>query len=373
MKHVLMPDETFAIAQKGAGEIVIPIPEDGRELLVQQTDILKMSAKLSLAFGGVENGKLQFSDDAGAFLLVFKDTETPGSFELKKAVRAHVLAVGGGGAGANPGNAGLSDGGAGGGGAGGFVENESLVLAPGVYSVVVGKGGTNTVSTQQAGENGYPSYISLGGVDKIRALGGGGGGILTAAGGAGGSGGGGGNSYGNALQPASEWGGLGNRGGSVNNTRAGAGGGGAGGVGGNVSVRNEGGAGGAGTNSWITGSEIWYAAGGGGGSRTGTGGAGGLDGNGNPLGGAGGGGSSTAPVSPGNGLAGTGSGGGGGRLNGTGGSGGSGVVIVRIPLSYLYGGPMHNETMPETPTQEEMINIVKKMFVALGGEVARNV
>lgn len=277
----------------------------------------------------------------GEAIYKFTGTESAGTLEILRAVRAHVLAVGGGGAGANPGAATNSQGGSGGGGAGGFVENESLVLAPGIYSVTVGKGGANADSTQGYGADGYPSYIQLSGSDILRAYGGGGGAIFgNGHGGTGFGSGGGGSRNGSTTGRGGAGGqpspGLSNAGGDAAYYRAGGGGGGAGGKGGNSTADYTGGAGGAGTNSWITGSETWYAAGGGGGSRTGTGGAGGLDGNGNPLGGAGGAGLGS---NGGEGNAGTGSGGGGGGRNGGGGAGGSGVVIVRI--KYL---------MPEKPT-----------------------
>ena len=281
-------------------------------------------------------------------VLKFTDANKTGALILPRYVQAWVLAVGGGGAGANPANANALRGSAGGGGAGGFVEKTDFDLPAGVYTIQVGMGGLSPTSQGEGGD-GQPSFIAKGGADILRAYGGGGGGFWSA-GRPGGSGGGASNKgdtagttvQGGAAEPA----GQGNAGGrsyhqgtasgQINTRQSGAGGGGAGGVGGNATAANTGGAGGAGKASSITGSDIIYAAGGGGGSRSGTGGAGGSGG----IGGVGGG-SSTDPT---NGSENTGSGGGGGKLNTAGGNGGSGVVIIRIKA-----------VMPEKPVQPEPI------------------
>ncbi|MBR2920634.1 MAG: DUF2341 domain-containing protein [Kiritimatiellae bacterium] len=268
---------------------------------------------------------------------------------MPKAVKADILVVGGGGAGANPGNASVNYGGAGGGGAGGMVEVQGVYLEAGSYDIVVGKGGISP-EAQGNGGNGESSKILLSGTAKYEALGGGGGGIRSA-GNNGGSGGGGSSDYsnstvlpqfgGDAQQPGSIFGGYGNNGGLGSQRRVGGGGGGAGGPGeaavaGSSVANNLGGAGGPGRVSSITGVEVIYAAGGGGGSRTGNSSA--LGGSG--IGGNGGSGSSTAPVSATDGAKNTGSGGGGGRLNERGGNGGSGIVIIRI-----------TDLLPERPTE----------------------
>lgn len=236
-------------------------------------------------------------------------------FKLPKAVKADILVVGGGGAGANPLDATGRQGGAGGGGAGGMIEATGVYLEAGSYDIIVGRGGISP-STQGNGGNGEASKILLSGAAKYEAIGGGGGGIKLA-GNNGGSGGGGSKASGGA--------GIinqGHNGGTGSFNQTGAGGGGAGGVGGNTPASNVGGAGGPGKVSSITGAEICYAAGGGGGTRDGDAAA--LGGSG--IGGNGGysGGSAT------NGRKNSGSGGGGGRLNERGGNGGSGVVVIRV-------------------------------------------
>ena len=273
----------------------------------------------------------------GELVLKFTDTALPGVLRLPNYAQAWVLAVGGGGAGANPAGASTIQGGAGGGGAGGFVENKNISLPAGQYTISVGRGGVvQAATTQSVGGNGDDSFISHAGSDLLRALGGGGGGI-KGAGVAGGSGGGGSRTGagGSATQPSSTSGGYGNAGGKGSNYRAGGGGGGAGGVGTPTPATNVAGNGGPGKVSEITGLEIYYAGCGGGGSRTGTGGVGGEGG-----GGAGGGSAGSAT----SGVNGLGGGGGGGRQNEAGGSGGSGVVIIRIKM-----------VMPEKPVQPEAI------------------
>ena len=244
----------------------------------------------------------------------FKDAVSDTIFNLPKAVKADILVVGGGGAGANPGS--IRNYGAGGGGAGGMIEVLGGYLEAGFYNIVVGNGGISP-ETQGAGVNGESSKILLSGVAKYEALGGGGGGI-QGVGLDGGSGGGGSNADGGSGMS-----GQGNAGGGVKGfLDAGSGGGGAGGAGGNASADNVGGVGGLGKVSSITGYEIYYAAGGGGGTRRGAASALG----GSEIGGNGGyqGGSAT------NGRKNTGSGGGGGSLNTKGGNGGSGIVVIRV-------------------------------------------
>lgn len=244
----------------------------------------------------------------------FKDSEFATIFNLPKAVKADILLVGGGGAGANPGS--IRNYGAGGGGAGGMIEVLGGYLEAGSYNIVVGNGGISP-ETQGAGANGESSKILLSGVAKYEVLGGGGGGI-QGVGLDGGSGGGGSNADGGSGMS-----GQGNAGGGVKGfLDAGSGGGGAGGAGGNASADNVGGVGGLGKVSSITGYEIYYAAGGGGGTRRGAAsalGGSGIGGNGGYLGG-----SAT------NGRKNTGSGGGGGSLNTKGGNGGSGIVVIRV-------------------------------------------
>ncbi|MBO7206318.1 MAG: DUF2341 domain-containing protein, partial [Kiritimatiellae bacterium] len=252
----------------------------------------------------------------------FKDGGSGTLFNLPKAVKADILVVGGGGAGANPGNATILQGGAGGGGAGGMIEALGVYLEAGSYDIIVGNGGISPES-QGNGGNGESSKILLFGAAKYEAIGGGGGGIKTS-GNNGGSGGGGSRTGdgGIATQQTSSYGGFGSSGGKGSNYQAGAGGGGAGGIGGATTATNVGGFGGEGKSSSVGGVEVMYAAGGGGGTRAGASaamGGSGIGGNGGYANGA-----AT------NGRKNTGSGGGGGRLNEPGGNGGSGIVIIRI-------------------------------------------
>ena len=214
---------------------------------------------------------------------------------------------------------------AGGGGAGGLLYANTTVTAQN-YTVTVGAGGakfTNTDQTGRVGRDGNNSS-ALG----ITATGGGGGGDNGPAGRSGGSGGGAGESYSNAGSGIS---GQGNPGGTTNaQYGGGAGGGGKGATGAN----NSGGQGGAGgqyttfAQATSSGSGNYYAGGGGGGGyqtggRRAAGGSGG--------GGTGGGDGASGTDAAGN----TGSGGGGGgQTNGPiAGSGGSGIVIIRYPVS----------------------------------------
>ncbi|MGN0854055.1 MAG: glycine-rich domain-containing protein [Kiritimatiellia bacterium] len=284
--------------------------------------------------------------------LVLKYTDPYGLSELTLpgVVKAWVLAVGGGGAGANPGAAGATVGGAGGGGAGGFVENKSMLLQGGVYALTVGAGGLSP-SGQGNGGNGQDTVVSCAGVVVTNAVGGGGGGFKSA-GCDGGSGGGASNTgtAGTTAKGGEATDGQGFAGGQsyhqgtstgqVNTRRSGAGGGGAGGVGADTANNNVGASGGPGKESEISGERTIYAAGGGGGSHSGTGGDGGSNG----VGGSGGGGPSTGPIPATAGRSGTGSGGGGGcRYSQFGGAGGSGIVIIRIRKMMPVKPPVYTE------------------------------
>ena len=284
----------------------------------------------------------------GEFVLKYDNPSAASELILPTAVDAWVLAVGGGGAGANPGSVGTTVGGAGGGGAGGFVENEILRMDAGTYAITVGAGGTPENASESIGKNGLPTYIQLnGGAVMLSAEGGGGGGIRSVGNG-GGSGGGGSKANGGAGTSGQGY--NGGNGGSY--SQAGAGGGGAGGAGKNVSKASAGSDGGDGKASSITGELVYYAGGGGGGSRaqSATASVGGAGGSG--IGGHGAYGTSSSKTSATAGLDGTGSGGGGGCYNQAGGAGGSGVVIIRIRnvmplkpapdvLTWLYDGQEH--------------------------------
>ena len=270
-----------------------------------------------------------------------------GTLNLPAGVIADVLVVGGGGAGGYIR--------AGGGGAGGLIYERGVKLAGGAYTVTVGAGGVPNSANNTPGGNGGDSVLAFGGTEVFRAVGGGGGGNFNnsdggAYGAAGGSGGG------NArfrFWPRSGVEGQGNCGGTgmINNGNTAGGGGGAGEPGGSpVNSDRTAGKGGDGREIAITGTSVWYAGGGAGGThfqksdntwKYYRGGLGGLGGGGN-----GGGGSQdgsyqrsvtcSAYVWPTAGVDGLGGGGGGGGYDNSNGAassggakGGSGVVIVR--------------------------------------------
>jgi hypothetical protein len=254
----------------------------------------------------------------------------------------YLVVAGGGGGGSN------YAGGGGGGGyrssvlgenSGGNSEGESkLIVQESTYNVVVGGGGArgNRFGRGSAGQN--SSFAG------IIALGGGGGGAHNVTPGeatAGGSGGGG-----QGTNSASRAGGAGTanqgfKGGDVtladaSSSNSGAGGGGSGFAGQDRNTRNNdnGTDGGFGRATSITGITASYAAGGGGGAG-GYGISGARGGNERVTSGAGQGGGVNLNGT--NALANSGSGGGGGGANGAsfGGNGGSGIVILRYPLTAI--------------------------------------
>lgn len=270
---------------------------------------LARTANSPKMFGVSSSDEIQKGD-----VYIFKNVESSESLLLPRAVKADILVVGGGGAGANPGSATARVGGAGGGGAGGMIETNAF-LPLGTYEIIVGRGGISP-ATQGVGANGEPSKILFNGATKYEAFGGGGGGFL----GVGANGGsGGGASMGNGGVGLL---GQGSAGGKSAFNCAGGGGGGAGGIGGATLAIGVGGGGGLGKASTITGAKLYYAAGGGGGSR---------DGNNTAFGGSGVGGNGGSAVAKAtDGWRNSGSGGGGGSLNTKGGNGGSGIVVVKI-------------------------------------------
>lgn len=222
---------------------------------------------------------------------------------LVSTLSVEYLVVGGGGGG---GNKPVTNYSGAGGGAGGMINGSNLTLNQGVYSIVVGNGGS-------PGNKGEDSSIG----NLIVAVGGGRGGS-NSAGQAGGSGGGAGasNNFGTGIA------GQGFNGGSTTNTGPvyliGAGGGGAGSVGSSISTsaaNTPRANGGLGATSLISGNSKVYATGG-------KGGAGSSHAEGNLNGE--------------NGVPNLGNGGGGagaGTNASLGGSGGSGIVIIRYPIA----------------------------------------
>ena len=232
------------------------------------------------------------------------------------------LVVGGGGQGGS--------GSGGGGGAGGLVYAKGVQLPAGSYSWTVGAGGSGGTANV-AGGSGVLSSLSNSSFGNIVALGGGGGGgYNTSPSSPGLPGGSGGGAAGGAGTPPFAGGvaavGQGNVGGTTAQAGqyTGGGGGGAGGAGvspasGTATPAN----GGIGLAIAITGSNVYYAGGGGASTNSGTGafGIGGLGGGANGTNGAG-------AVNAGTANTGGGGGGGGGGLGG--GNGGSGVIILRV-------------------------------------------
>jgi hypothetical protein len=213
--------------------------------------------------------------------ITFPYTGNAYTFTTTETLVCDILVVGGGGAGGGNGG--------GGGGAGGYVYATNIALVNGAtYNVSVGRGGIGTYNANTSGNN---SSIT-GGITYIALGGGKGGGRDTGnrTSESGGSGGGGGGSSeavastGQASLQNSTYGyGLGFAGrigfeAHVNSS--GGGGGGAGGLG-TTGTYQLGGNGGNGVSNSITGSEVIYCAGGGGGvTINGTAGANGSSGNG---------------------------------------------------------------------------------------------
>jgi hypothetical protein len=252
----------------------------------------------------------------------------------------YYLIVGGGGGGGS--------GAGGGGGAGGVVYNSSGadLSSNQTYAIIVGSGGS--AGTSSSGSNGSAGQDSkivgtyLVSTSIIASGGGYGDGLGSISGGSGGCGGGGGTSgafttTGGSSTQTSYTGhtvygtsGGGNAG-YKSTPYPGGGGGGAGGSGGSSTSSTQSGSGGAGVAISITGTSTYYAGGGGSsyyssGGRVGDGGSG-IGGNGVYNG--------TAYSGSVNTGSGGGGGGGGGGTSGYGGNGATGVVILKVPTTYL--------------------------------------
>jgi hypothetical protein len=332
---------------------VVQTAYDAHNYLVNDTPFIPITAT---------GGTTTEVADLGRTWRVHTFTSTGGSsFAVEDAgseSTVQYLIVGGGGAGGN--------GMGGGGGAGGLIENlvtgTPLAITNITYPIVVGAGGVGTTANTRVNGGNSTAF-------GLTAIGGGGANSLRQqreaginTGNAGGSGGGAGGldsagTGGAAQQAASPSGGFGNAGGNfphVQNNYPGAGGGAAGEAGQAPQFADgDGGRGGNGRRVNIDGNNFYYAGGGGGNTYVNcAGGQGGLGG--------GGGGSTRSDGSPGSrgGLGGffarntgetglrltegrggnaganTGGGGGGAAWNfGAGGNGGSGIVIVRYPIT----------------------------------------
>ena len=325
---------------------------------VSATDPESTPIVYSLAQGSSLPSGLTLNSSTGVISGILPDilTDTTYSFTINASDGANVIPrafsitsisqisielltiAGGGGGGSQVG---------GGGGAGGLVYSSDYKVSRGISTqVTVGLGGVGGPwqgSGSRPGDYGQNSVFG-----SVVAIGGGGGGghgsnfpasgndgFITQDGRPGGSGGGGGaNSSNGAAGSATQTSPSGTTGygfsggtGFVSNW-SGGGGGGAGSAGAN-STANVGGAGGSGRQYSITGTSLFYAAGGGGCGNgaisSGAQGGSGIGGN-----GAGNDGNTSTKYTT-NGATNTGSGGGGARDTGPGGDGGSGVVIVAYP------------------------------------------
>jgi hypothetical protein len=334
-------------------------------------------------YGGSTTNPTQDADAAttdGAYKVYkWTDTGSTGTFTPNVTGSYEYLVVAGGGAG---GRESYSFGTGGGGGAGGLLANNAynLTLSSGTaYTITVGAGGAaQTPSNGYVGNNGANSSITGSGLSAITAIGGGGGGGGTSdstnttgnggsGGGAGGSqspshGSGNGADRGTGTAGQGNIGGWGDRLGSPTRHYAG-GGGGAGEAGGtdNSTVGTDTIMGGDGLQNDITGSNVWYAGGGGGcndqsyaTARVGLGGDGG-GGDGSNYAGSNAGGAGTAN---------TGGGGGGAGNNNAmqAGAGGSGVVILRV-ASIATGSNLTLQSVSTTassvPTKADLVLLIE--------------
>ncbi|NTW31035.1 MAG: hypothetical protein HGB12_00095 [Bacteroidetes bacterium] len=282
------------------------------------------NAAISPASATTLNGTAALSGNSYAMGIALNSGVPP---QMSPPMKVLVVAGGGGGGGFNN----LSGNGGGGGGGGVFFSN-SYSIPLGSYSITIGSGGLG-------GQRSSPLYHGQDGgnsiFEAITAIGGGGGASDNppSVGHNGGSGGGGANSPGQIGGNGTTL--QGNNGGTAaGGYVGGGGGGGAGAVGGNASSNNNGqaGIGGDGIAYTISGSSVYYGAGGGGGKDGRLGGTAGTGGN------IGGGNGSNSSSNGQNGTTNTGGGGGGGGYNtayGTGGNGGSGIVIISYPTGTL--------------------------------------
>jgi autotransporter-associated beta strand protein len=286
---------------------------------------LRASIPLLLAASGLSAQTVITLNGAGGNAIDATNYNLTSATVFGQGIEVEYLVVAGGGGGGGSRNDSTAWGG-GGGGAGGLRAG-SLVLDASSYTVTVGAGGAGGAMAQDSnlhqGSNGENSVFAT-----ITSLGGGGGGRYKGQGNSGGSGGGGGGRV--STSGGAGTSGQGFAGGAARNNddsgrSAGGGGGGAGGLGGSGGIGTSiAGAGGLGLASSITGTETFYAAGGGGGAwdSFSTGEQAGLGGS--SIGGNG-----SIGGNAGAGALNTGSGGGGAGSNGAGGAGGSGIVVAR--------------------------------------------
>ena len=223
----------------------------------------------------------------------------------------------------------------GGGGAGGLLSGTGHTVSAQSYPITVGAGG---ISNQGSGDNSTTKNGGNSIFDTYTSIGGGGG--ANGSGGLGLNGGSGGGACGYNQSYGTGTVGQGNAGARNSNPSYGAGGGGGAGETGFQPPQGQGGPGGDGLqNDFRTGSNVWYAGGGGGSFwNSGNGGAGGQGGGGNGTGGA---------YAQSAGAANTGGGGGGGGQNDYG-TGGTGIVVIRYTTGSLESAG--NMTLVSTAT-----------------------
>jgi hypothetical protein len=217
---------------------------------------------------GTTSRRIGDTDLCTTFTYTGSGTATTYTFATTETYICDILVVGGGGAGGGNGG--------GGGGASGYVYISNITLTPKIYTLSVGRGGTGVLT---ANTNGYnSSIIASDNSISYTSLGGGKGGTRNDIGALplqGGSGGGGGGysamGTGQTSTQNSTYGyGVGFSGGNGFDNQynsAGGGGGGAGSVG-TVAISGLGGNGGNGIANSITGTNVIYCAGGGGGVST---------------------------------------------------------------------------------------------------------
>ena len=317
--------------------------------------------------------KSSFNRSAGKLLSVFNqrdlgkdgllgDSEIPVAPNPPVYDETYILIVAGGASGGSLGG-GYSNS-IGGGGGGGVLHNvggTAITVSPGVtYTITVGEGGAQVPNSgpEAPGNNGSNSTVSYPhptGTKTWTATGGGRGVVDTTGipGGSGGGGSAGGHAGGEGTQgpqptPIGTLTGYGNDGGEGAGNASGGGGGGAGAVGQDGQPTHSG-DGGAGTPVNISGTALYYGAGGGSGgsSQVSLGGEGGSSGT-PGAGGDGGNYEGNDTDGANNYGAGGGAGGSGGPNSGSGGEGGDGVVIFRIPVG-LAQASSHTNRSSETP------------------------
>ena len=296
---------------------------------------------------------------------MFKSTGNS-TFTVTKGGEVEYLIVAGGGGGGNDHG--------GGGGAGGLLQGVTNVTAQ-AYTIAVGAGGTGSPAVRSAasgpGANGGNSTAF--GLTAIGGGGGGGGSAASSTNGQTGGSGGGGSGYGNPRLAGAGTAGQGNNGGGGGAGNApdyqGSGGGGAGSVGRNGSSTAINPDGGQGIVSSITGTNTYFAGGGGGCSGYDTLGTFGYGGNGGGGNGATGGAATGGTRPAENGQPNTGGGGGGANRHAAGGprhtaqsvgpagSGGSGIVIIRY---------RKNKNITEAP------NVIKSSLPSASGFTTKN-